>query len=782
MANEFEKNPSSEHKPLTLKRRSFLKAAGALGVSTAVGGGFAAFGKGNKVVAADSPNVQTFRSSCSMECIHCNLTAYVSDGKIQKVEASKDFNTKGCLRGLSRAQWVNHPDRLKYPMKRVGEKGEGKFQQITWDEALDTIVSKIKETKDKLGNKGMLMVGGSGNMNALTGATGSAFFDFLGGCTRLAGTLCCAAVTAAMNPMVGFRYVDTRDTIQDSRYLLIWGNNPAVTMQGYFKEYETAQSRGARMVVVDPRFHETAAKADEWVSINPGTDTALALGMLNIIVKENLHDQKFLLEHTGAPFLVDSQGNLAVTGENKVNLVFDNTSKKAVPHDTPGVQPLLSLSGVSDLAGYKTVFDLIVEECSQWTPEKVQEETDVPAATVIRMAREYATIKPAMIVQNMTAAQRTEFGTYVVASQIYLAAFTGNYGKAGGGICDAGGVTQLVKIKPPIKAPAPQPNLPTIQTSKLGEALTNDKPNPIGLAWFMCCSPLTQHPNTNAIKQGLKKVPFVVVADNLMTSTALYADLVLPVTTVFEETNLMAGIRSHYIQLMEKAVEAPGEAKSDIWIFTELAKKFGFGDAFDKPIEKYIEASLDGTGVTLEQIKKGPVKPVPTPYIGFKDGNFRTPTKKANLFVQEWKDKFKLSPIVKYYRPVESPKGSPELFGKYPLMAVHHKTHRSVHSSFSTLPWINEATWDKARVTINAVDAADRGIKEGDKVVVYNDRGEHKAIARVTTGMKKGVIALEDGWWEQQGGSSSHISNDKPEPLSNGQANNSTLVQIRKEA
>jgi anaerobic selenocysteine-containing dehydrogenase len=782
LANEKKRDTGLESKPLTIKRRTFLKAASALGLSSAVGGGFATLGKGSPVIAADNPDVQTFRSSCAMECLHCNLTAHVIDGKIQKVEASKDFVTKGCLRGLSRVQWINHPDRLKYPMKRVGEKGEGKFEQITWDEALDIIVGKIKETQEKLGNKGLFFLGGSGNMNALTNPTGSAFFDFLGGCTRTVGTLCCAAVTSAMNPMVGFRYVDTRDTIADSKYLLVWGNNPAVTMQGYFKEYETALSRGARMVAVDPRFHETAAKADEWVAVNPGTDTALALGMLNLIIKENLHDESFLLEHTGAPYLVDAQGNLAVSGENKVNLVFDSLSKKIVPHDTPDIKPLLSLKGISDISGYTSVFDLIVEECAQWTPEKVQEETDVPAATVVRLAREYATIKPAMIVQNMTAAQRTEFGTYVTASHIYLAAFTGNYGLAGGGVCDAGGVTQFVQIKPPIKPPKPQPNLPVIQTSMLGELVSNDQPNPIGFWWIMTSSPMTQHPNTNAVKKALKKVPFVVVADNLMTSTALYADLVLPVCSIFEETNLMAGIRNHYIQLMEKAVEPPGEAKSDVWIFTQLAKKFGFGEAFDKPIEQHIETCLEGTGVTLEELKKGPVKPVPTPSIPFKGGKFRTPTGKANLFIQDWKDKNKLSPIVKYYRPVESPKGSPDLFTKYPLMAVHHKTHRSVHSSFSTLSWINEATWDKAHVTLNAADAAERGIMDEDPVVVYNDRGEHKALARVTHGMKKGVIALEDGWWEQQGGSSSYISNDKPEPFSFGQSNNSTLVQVRKEA
>ncbi len=716
-----------------------------------------------------------------MECLHCNLTAYVVDGKITKVEGSKDMPTKPCLRGISRTQWVNHPDRLKYPLKRVGEKGEGKFERISWDEALDTIVAKMKETKEKLGNKGLLVTMASGHMSALTNASAAAFFDFFGGATRTAGSLCCGAVTAAMPPMLGFRYVDTRDTIADSKYLLCWGNNPAVTMQAYFKDYLAAKKKGAKIVVIDPRFSETAARADEWIPIVPGTDTALALGMLNVIVKEKLFDRSFLLTRTGAPFLVDAKGDLMLAdGKAGAYLVFDLDSRKPVAHDAAGAKPALSLDGVAAAGGVRTVYDLIVAEVAQWTPKKTEAETDVPAATVTRLARDYATAKPAMIIQNMSGAQRTEFGAYVAASQIYLALFTGSYGKAGGGICDAGGVTQFIPVKPPIKAPPPTPGLTPIPVARVGQNVLEDKPGPIGFWWSLTCSPVTAWPNTNAIKAAMKKVPFVVVADNLMTSTALYADMVLPTCTIFEETNLMAGIRSHYVQLMEKAVEPPGEARSDLWIFTQLAKRLGFGEAFDKPVETHIEACLAGTGVTLAQIKQGPVKPGPTPYIPFKD-KFRTPTGKAMLFVQGWKTKG-YSPIARYYRPVESPQGSPELFKTYPLMAVQRKLFRNIHNSFNTLPWLEEAWGTKPSIILHPDDAKARGINNGYTTVAFNGRGQHKAVAVVTRHVKKGVVVLDNGWWEQQGGSSSHVTNDKPEPLGFGQSCNSTLVQLRREA
>ncbi len=202
---------------------------------------------------------------------------------------------------------MNHPHRLKKPLVRTGEKGSGEFKEISWDEALDLITEKITETKKKLGNRGLLLQTASGNMDSIKNSMAVAFFNDLGGATRPQGSLCCSAVTAAMNPMVGFRYVDTRDTIRDSRYIICWGNNPAVTMQAYFKEYEEAMKNGAKLVVIDPRYSETAARAHEWVPIMPSTDTALALGMLNVIIQENLIDRDFLVNHTGAVYLVGSK-------------------------------------------------------------------------------------------------------------------------------------------------------------------------------------------------------------------------------------------------------------------------------------------------------------------------------------------------------------------------------------------------------------------------------------------------------------------------------------------
>lgn len=771
-----------------IKRRTFLKTTGGVigGAALGTGGGFLLYeNKENpmKASASEAEEYEIYRSTCSMECLHCNLTAYVKDGKLVKVEASNDFNVTGCLRGISRSQWVNNEQRIKMPMLRTGDKGSGEFKEISWDEALDLIEEKIRKTMKEIGNKGLLYQTGSGNMDSIANNMVKALFTHLGGSTTLEGSLCCAAVTAAMNPMVGARYIDTRDTIRDSKYIICWGNNPAVTMQAYFKEYEEAMKNGARMVVIDPRYSETAARADEWIPITPSTDTALALGMINIIIQENLIDRTFLLHHTGATYLVDENNELIRENPDDPDsyLVFDAKQKELIRHDQKNVKPALSADEADIPNGYKTVFDLIKEEAEEWTVEKTSQETDVPEETIIRLAREYATNKPAMIIQNMSGAQRTEYGTYVVASQFYLAILTGNIGKAGAGVCDAGGAAQFITVNPPVESAEVKEEFETIPVAKVGEAIVNGDPTEIGFWYIMTSSPMTQSPNTNMVREAMKKVPFVVVADNLMTSTALYADLILPVTTVFEYTSLMAGTRSHYVQLKEKAVDPPGEAKPDYWIITQIAKRFGFGDLFDKPIEEHIEKCLEGTGITLEQLKQGPVKPVPTPSIPFKDGHFKTSTGKAHLFVEEWAEK-EYSPIAKYYRANEFVKNEEnELLKKYPLMAVQRKTPRTIHSSFGSLSWPQEVHGNQPKVMIHPNDAERRDIQDGDLIKVYNDRGEHKATAVVTKRVKEGVVSIENGWWEQQGGSTSHLTNDTVEPLGFGTAINNTLVEVTKE-
>lgn len=777
-----EKDNKSEQ--FTLSRRKVLKGIVGLGVATSCAPEILAAsvieaGQNIKKTGKKSKKFTTFRSSCAMECLHCNLTAFVHDGKVEKVEASNGFNVKGCARGLSRTKWITHKDRIASPLLRIGEKGTGKFKQISWKEALDLIEKNIRLTIAEEGNKGLFVTTHAGNMDSIKNNMALTFFNYLGGATHKAGSLCCSAVTAAMVPMLGFRYADTRDTIADSTYLLCWGNNPAITMHAYFKEYTKAKRNNAKIVVIDPRFNETAAKGDEWVPITPGTDTALALGMINIIIKEKLINEPFLKKSTGAVYLVDKGNKLVREDNNDANsyIIYDLSSKTYKRHDVKGINPALHQKDLPKNSTYKTTFELIRKEASIWDIKKVADETGIPKKTINSLARDYAKSPRSMIIQNMSGAQRTEFGSYVAGSQFYLALLTGQIGRKGTGICDAGGATQMAKFNPAVPPAKNVEKIAKIPVSRIGQCILDENPHKIQFWYTQTLGVLTQLPNTNVVKEAMKKVRFVVVADNIMSSATQYADLVLPVTTIFEDDSLMAGTRSHYVQLMEKAVEPYEESKPDYWIFARLAERFGFGKVFNQPIEHYINNVLAGTGITLEQLKKGPVKPIKGKLIPFKDGNFRTPTTKAHFFVEDWQKKG-YSPIVKYYPVKESPTGSPKLAKKYPLMAVQRKLARSIHSSHGTNEWILEIFRTQPEVLINIKDAKDRNIKNGTLVTVYNDRGKHKALAVVTTHIKKGVICLDNGWWEEQGGSSSYITSDHVEPLGNGHCCNSTLVNI----
>lgn len=765
-----------------MKRRTFLKTSGAVGAAAIAGGSLSLKEKTTsptKVYADENVEYETFQSSCPMECLHCNLTAYVRDGKIEKIQPTTGLRTQGCFRGISRTQWMYSEDRITMPLLRTGEKGKGEFKEISWDEALDLMEEKIKETIETVGNKGIVVSQGSGNMDNIKNTFGAMFFNYIGGNTPVVGQTCCQAVTDAMVPILGSR-LETRDTIKDSTYLLCWGNNPSVTMQAHWKSFEKARNNGGKIVVIDPRYSETAAKADEWVQIMPSTDVPLAYGMLNVIFEKDLINREFLQKHTGAPYLIDENGDLLRENEEDPDsyLVYDMKSEEIVLH-TSATKPALSSRDAKLPDGLRTGLDFIIDEAEEWTPEKVEEVTDVPAGTIRRIAMDYAQSEKAMIIQNMSGAQRTEYGAHMVATQCYLPLVTGHIGKAGTGIDDTGGAAQFVQLNSPFTPKPPAEEMEPIQVTKLGEVLSESDQYKF---WYqMTCNLVTQHPSANLIKKAMKNVPFVVVADNLMTSSALYADLVLPVTTVFEDVSLMIGPRNNYAQLMDKAVDPPGEAKPDNWIMTELAKRFGVGEDFDKPIEEHIEYMLEGTGLSIEQLREGPVLPYEGDHIPYENGQFDTTTGKANFYIESWKEN-EFPPVATYIEAEEfSRNEESELAKKYPLMALQIKTPRSIHSSFANLEWPLEVHGDKPEVQIHPNDAEARNIKDGDPIKVYNDRGEHKANAVVTKRIKEGVITLQNGWLLEQGGSTSELTNNKPSYIGHGHSCNNTLVEITKE-
>ncbi len=789
-------------------RRSFLKWSAFLG--TAAGGGGLSLTGCQSTAPPDAGPVtgatEIVRTANTPECLHCALLAHVQDGRLVKVTGDPDFNIMACARGISRINQLYSPHRLKYPMRRTGARGEGKWERITWDEALDEIASKYAAIKEEHGNEAFLSIGGTGNWSMLsTGILGlyDGFWNQFGGATPIISQLCCASVTEGFNAVFGGGRSEFRDEWVHSRYFLAWGNNPAVSNQGYMKNlFEARESHGARLVTIDPRLSETAALSDRWIQIRPGTDAALALGMIRVLLDEGLWDDAYVRAHTNAPFLVrlgdggyDLEGGVATWGaaggELPLDLldlellrgrdgsfrVWDERSGRAVSPDVPGVQPALEGTFEVDGARVQTVFSWLRAISSRYTPEVVEELTGAPAESVASVVREFAAAKPAAIIQNMAGAQRTAHGTLTVIGQLYLAALTGNVGVLGGGVNDNGGfLGQGGPINPPVPLQA-NPPIDGIPATKLGEYLTLQKPHPIKAMHVAGTGVLTQYPNTNKIIEGLANVEFVVVQDIFMTTTAKYADIVLPVTTIFESPNLLAGIRSRYIQLMNQAIEPLFESRSDRWILTELAKRLGFGEPFDRSDEDLMRQVLEPTGVTLEQLKEGPVNPMPDPWIPFADKRFNTASGRIELFSLYLQEKG-FAPLLDYIPPEEAPFSDAQLAQRYPLQLINRKNHNHVNSSFHHQEMLVEV-WEKQVVQIHPEDAASRGIEAGAHVRVFNDRGAIDAKADVTPGIMRGVVSVTTGWGGvNEKETASILSPDRFEPISLGHTLNSSLVDV----
>lgn len=793
-------------------RRSFMTWSAAFGGAAALTG---AVGPGLHRAVADEATTESsatiYRTANTPECLHCAMLVHVEDGQVTKVTADPDFNIRACARGLSRKNQLYSPHRLQHPMKRVGERGAGEWEQISWDEALDTIADKMRTIREESGNEAFLGVGGTGNWSSLsTGITGlfAAFWNRFGGSTPTVSSLCCPSVTQGFNAVLGGNRSEFRDEWVHSKYFIAWGNNPAVTNVGYFKNIVKAQKEnGARLVTIDPRFSETAGFSDTWLPIRPGTDVALALAMINVMIDENLYDAEYLKTTTNAPFLVrlgESGIDLDKESENwrldeplPINLkdlellfdpaqdeegqptfyVWDENEGRQVPAETEDITPALYGTYEIDGVRYQPVHEWMTAISRRYTPEAVEPLTGIQASATLSLTREYAAAKPAAIIQNMSGGQRTDTGTLFVISQIYLAALTGNIGVLGGGVNDNGGVTQYI----PIGSPVPLQENPPIEpmpVTAIAEHLLEDKPHKIRMLHTAGTNFMTQYPDTNSMIEAFKRLEFIVVQDQFFTTTAKWADIVLPVTTIFESRNVIAGIRSRSIQLMEQAVEPLYESRSDHWILTELAKRLDFGEDFDKPVDDLIRNVLEPTGVTLEELEKGPVNVLPTPWIPFEDKEFATPSGRIEFF-STYLQEMGFEPLLDYKDPVEAPWVDEELAQKYPLMLVNRRHFNQVNSSFSHHEYMLEIFPGQV-VQINTDDAKERGINDGDKVDVVNDRGEVEALAVVDHRILPGVVSLVTGWGiTNEKENASLLTPSKLEPISLGQTLNSSMVEVK---
>jgi anaerobic dimethyl sulfoxide reductase subunit A len=739
----------------------------------------------------------------------CLLIASIENGRISQLDTDdrpdslSDPQLRACARGRAYLRRQYHPDRLQYPLKRVGERGKGQFVRCTWEEALEMVAEQLQRVKAKYGNEALFVPYGTGSYNQLNGShTARRLMNLFGGCLGIYNSYSWGAINIATPTVYGTLVTgNQRQDWLNSRYIIMWGWNPAEMRDGTNSDYfiKLARENGAKVVCIDPRHSLSAASlADEWIPIRPGTDTAMMSAMAYVMLTENLYDADFVHTHC---------------------MGWDGSQMPA---------------GVKSAETYSDYL-LGTRDGVPKTPEWAEAITAVPAVTISRIAREYATIKPGVLYQGY-GMQRRAYGEQVVRAGCVLAAITGNVGIPGGwtsGLAlqspDGGPFWTLFPTgENPVKA-----SIPVFLWSEAclrGHEMTSadgvigalNLKTDIKLIYGVATNCLiNQHADVNrsaALLRDESKVEFIVIQDNFLTSTAKFADVILPACTQFETWGVEDGWKyGDEVILQPKLVEPPGECKSDYRICADLADRLGFGEAYTEGrdekdwvewcLDRYRERrfpDLPSLEAFIEQNLGVYSKPVTQPSVGLADFRrdpqkypLQTPSGKIEIFSKTLFDMGKTDeiPAVPKYIPEwenpfpENANGS-SVSGEhsqkqYPLQAIGHHSLARVHSTHDNNDWLQEAF--PQRIFINPLDAAARYINDGDLVRVWNERGELLIHARLTLRILPGVVDIPQGaWWNpdpegiDHGGCINVLTSHRWTPLAFGSTQHTIMVQVEK--
>jgi anaerobic dimethyl sulfoxide reductase subunit A len=793
-------------------RRRFLKlAAGAASVAAVVPildrtGAIPVPPSTLKTNVSAEPTVEkVVHGVCAPNCWSgCKLLVHVRDGLLVKTEMGplpdSRYN-RVCLRGLTHVERVYHPDRLKYPMKRAGERGEGKWVRISWEEAVNTIATKFTEARDKYGAQAVAFLPQSGYYGYLNGFYGSIMrFANIFGATYGSGAID-SAVPLGVQEALGGPYEGQGNEAADlvnARLILAWGSNLTESNLQNWHFVADALDNGGKLVVIDPNFTITASKADQWVPLRAGSDAALALSMINVIIEEGLYDKDFVQTRTVGPFLVRADTGLFLREKDVLHndsdryMVWDSDANQAVPSELAGGS--VSLKGSYEVAGIgcSPAFQMLQDHAMQYTPETTSQITDVQPDTVRMIAREYATRKPATIYWGF-GTDRYYHGDIIGRLVATLAALTGNIGKPGATPCGGFGGATLVSSPvnwgwlTPTKSRAN-----SLNNLVVFDAIEKGQPYPIKAAYISNCNYAVTYPNQNKILNELfPKLDFIVAADFSMTDTAEHADIVLPVTTWFESQDLVPSMHVH-IMLQEGAIDPLYECKSDLQIFSMLADKLGFGEYFNKTPEDYVRELLDTPrlhelGVTYESLKRdGAFRAAPSPYIPYRDGKFATKSGRIEFYNENLTSRSgqpaetSSDRLPAFHPPIEAWPDNPSA-KKYPLVLNQAGSRFRVHTQFFNTPWLREVD-PSPMVEMNPADADARRITEGDVVEVFNDRGSVRLKAKLSEGIRPGMVNISRGWARTQfiAGSSQSLIADYKNPRTLNCAFFDTLVEVKR--
>jgi anaerobic dimethyl sulfoxide reductase subunit A len=670
------------------------------------------------------------------------LSVHIKNGRITKISTGDfpiPFFRGACAKGLLAHHWTYHPDRLQYPMKRIGPRGSGKWERISWEDAISGISEKLGEIAKTYGPGAVawsapelpyLSLGGFSRLVTLTQGTWIQNWGY----GDIAGP--CADISTFGYVLGGFYMT----VFAGAKQLIVWGWNPAETNPLGMKAIRAAKKDGAEVIVIDPRYTKTAAAADRHISIRPGTDGALALGMLHVIVNKGLIDEDFITQHTVGPFLVRTDNGLFLrkldlsgNPSDTAAMVWDEIGSCPQPFDMIGIKP--ALRGRYAPAGIecRPASDLLFEMVKNYSPERVADITDIPAAVIERLATDYATLKPVSI-QRGFGLQRSFHSDLSWRAINTLAAFTGN-------ISFNRLATVFETDTSSLYFPEPSGTYNRLPIMHLYSAITEGRPYPVKALCFSMHNFINQMPNARKIvDELLPKLELILVCDLFLSSTAKYADYVLPAASFLECLDLVPQMGKPYVQLQQKVINPPDECRSNFQIAAALGREMGFAGHFEKSEEEYIEEILNTCpayqGITLEDLQKGPVEVKPS-----EGPAFKTPSGRIEFYVEKLKPFGQELPV--YLEPVESLRQQKAEKDDLSLLTPHAKYR--LHSTFTNVPELLKFD-PEPLLSIHPADARNRDIKDRDPVYVSNDRGKIKLRASVTPDIKPGVVSITQGW------------------------------------
>lgn len=802
-----------------LSRRGFLGACAVGAGALAAGGAAGAWPGPDLAQAAAAEGLTLTRSTCSPNCTGgCGLIAATKDGEIKTLIQAADYpeeelNPRGCLKGLSMLNLVHGKDRMHGPQIRTGAPGVDEFRDVSWDEALDEAAIKLREIADKYGPESIgtiIQVAATGHVHkgAVVRLAALAGWSMHGGYDMNGDLPMSAPMTFGVQSEELESYC-----WEDTKYTLVFGSNLMATRIPDAHFLTEGRERGAKIVVFDPNFSPTAAKAHEWFSTKPSTDAAVALGMCKRIIDEGKHDVDFIATYTDLPLLINTATGkkLLARDVEGVSLPAEvpsyresyvvSTANSLVATDPTTLAPIPGIELERELTvplkdgstvQAKTAFTLLREELEDYTPEAVEEMSGMPAADLVRIADEISGVKPLHVIYGASNYQWYH-GDLKGRALSLLPVITGNLGHDGDGFSTYAGQYRLRFSPAGWWVPnGKKPNYVPFEYLVHGPTDTMCAPYPKNgiKAWIIyCCNPFDQHNLNNQLRQQVEDgdIELVINLDFQKTTSSLYSNILLPGVSWYEKTELVSTPVHQYLQIQQPAIEPVGDCKPELWILRELARRYdpAFEAEFYPELDveeasaKIIDVMLEKAGgevegITLADLRRGPQKlkhdhpgrkriPFyeqihdyqPFPPISYPEKIETTGAFVKSGRIEFYKDEqafLDLGETLPIHKPpfVESEYAlDPSIEGRYPLAMLTRNSIHRVHSTHSNNVMLNELQDSKPKAYISPANAEARGLATGDKIEVFNNRGVLTGWVSVDPGIRDDCLIFEEGWWSR---------------------------------